>query len=110
MDIELCVALFYLANKSLSDFAAGTTTMQQTKTTTWTPTAQQIANARQIVHTANAANIEPRTCTPCFIPAPHGTPYYGLTPAQCQALGGLCQVGMPKAKRKAPGKGVRKRR
>jgi hypothetical protein len=35
-------------------------------------------------------------CNPCMI---DGTAYYGLTPAQCSALGGTCGFGKKKSRR-----------
>ena len=87
MDADEIAARFFLTNIALSDFKAGTITLNDLAKAHLNPDPVDIAAAKVAI--VNKFTRVPLivTCNPCMI---NGKSYYGLTRSQCLAMGGTC--------------------
>jgi hypothetical protein len=87
MDADEIAARFFLTNIALSDFKAGTITLNDLAKAHFAPGADDIAGAKLAIVNRFTRVPAITTCNPCRI---NGKSYYGLTRSQCLAMGGTC--------------------
>ena len=87
MDADEVAARFFLTNIALSDFKAGTITLNDLAKAHFDPDPADIASAKLAIVNRFTRVPTIAICNPCRI---NGKNYYGLTRSQCLAMGGTC--------------------